>query len=242
MLHSYIDLHCHPSLKPYGKSFAIEPGKNSSRRLDRNSIWHYDSPNFFEKAIQLLCGVCKFSQADISTLSNGNVRVVCASLYPIERGFFRNELGTGLISDLAASFGTSVGDKRVDHVQGMKNYFEDLVREYHYYLQGENVRVTTESGSYRYVIAKDFSTIENHLQDDEKTIIIVLSIEGMHVIHNDIDQPDEGSALANVREIKRWPHVPFFVTLAHHFNNHLCGHAKSLFDLVGEQDKSTTQP
>lgn len=235
MLHSYIDLHCHPSMKPYGKSFATEPGKNSSRRRDRNSIWHYDSPNFFEKAIQLLCGVCKFSQADISTLSNGNVRVVCASLYPIERGFFRNDLGTGLISDLAASFGTSVGDKRVDHVQGMKNYFEDLVREYNYYLQGENLRVSTESGSYRYVLATDFTTIENHLDDDEKTIIIVLSIEGMHVIHNDIDEPDEQTALDNVREIKRWTHVPFFVTFAHHFNNHLCGHAKSLYGLVGDK-------
>lgn len=235
MLYSYIDLHCHPSLKPYGKSFATEPGKNSSRRRDRNSIWPYDSPNFFEKAIQLLCGVCKFSQADISTLSNGNVRVVCASLYPIERGFFRNELGTGIISDLAASFATSVGDKRVDHVQSVKNYFEDLVREYNYYVQGENIKVTTESGAYRYLIARDFSTIENHLNDEEKTIIIVLTIEGMHVVHSNIDQPDEQTALDNVREIKRWAHVPFFVTFAHHFNNHLCGHAKSLFGLIGDK-------
>jgi microsomal dipeptidase-like Zn-dependent dipeptidase len=235
MLHSYIDLHCHPSLKPYGKSFNSDPGKNSSRRRDRNSIWHYDSPNFFEKAIQLLCGVCKFSQADISTLSNGNVRVVCASLYPIERGFFRNNLGTGIISDLAASFATRVGDKRVDHVQGVKDYFEDLEREYRYYVQGEMTKVTTESGTFRYVIARDFSTIENNLNEEEKTIIVVLTIEGMHVIHSDIDQPDEQTALRNVRAIKKWQHVPFFVTLAHHFNNHLCGHARSLFGLIGDK-------
>jgi microsomal dipeptidase-like Zn-dependent dipeptidase len=245
MLHSYIDLHCHPSLKPYGKSFNTIPGKNSSKRRDKNSIWHYDSPNFFERAIQLLCGVCKFSQADISTLSNGNVRVVCASLYPIERGFFRNELGTGIISDLAASFATSVGDKRVDHIQSIRNYFEDLEREYNYYVQGENIMVKTESGNFRYIIAKDFSTVENHLNDNEKTVIIILSIEGMHVVHSDYDNPDKQVAIENVRAIKRWAHVPFFVTFAHHFNNHLCGHARSLFDLIGSktnQAKNLNEP
>ena len=54
MPYSYIDLHCHPSMKPYGKSFSVEPGKNSQNRREKNSIWFYDSPNFFEKAIQLL--------------------------------------------------------------------------------------------------------------------------------------------------------------------------------------------
>jgi microsomal dipeptidase-like Zn-dependent dipeptidase len=235
MLHSYIDLHCHPSLKPYGKSFSVEPGKNSQNRREKNSIWFYDSPNFFEKAIQLLCGVCKFTQADCTALAHGNVRVVCASLYPIERGFFRNDLGTGLISDLAASFATSVGDARVDFIQNIKNYFEDLVREYNYYVQGEGKTTTTDSGKFKYVLAKNFGTIEEHLEGDEKTIIIVFSIEGLHVLHTDLENPDLNVALENVKAIKRWPHVPFFVTFAHHFNNHLCGHARSLFDIIGRQ-------
>ena len=235
LLHSYVDLHCHPSLKPYGKSFNREAGKNSHKRKDPNSIWYYDSPNFFEKAIQLLSGICKFTQSDCSTLANGNVRVVCASLYPIERGFFRNDLGTGLISDLAASFTTSVGDKRVDYIQGINNYFEDLVREYNFYVQGENKLVGTESGTFKYVLAKDFTTIEENLGSDDKTIVIVMSIEGLHVLHSDYDKPSEARALANLRAIKQWQHVPFFVTVAHHFNNHLCGHAKSLFDIIGKK-------
>jgi microsomal dipeptidase-like Zn-dependent dipeptidase len=235
LLHSYVDLHCHPSLKPYGKSFNKEIGKNSNKRRDPNSIWHYDSPNFFEKAIQLLCGVCKFTQADCSTLANGNVRVVCASLYPIERGFFRNDLGTGVISDLAASFTTSVGDKRVDYIQSINNYFQDLEREYQFYVQGENKVVNTESGGFKYVLAKDFTTIEEHIGSDQKTIIIVLSIEGLHVLHSDYDKPSEAQSIANLRAIKQWDHVPFFVTVAHHFNNHLCGHARSLFDIIGKK-------
>lgn len=235
MLHSYIDLHCHPAMKPYGKSFAIDRGINSSRRKDKNSIWHYDSPNLFEKGVQMLCGICKFTQSDLTTLAYGNVRVVCASLYPIERGFFNNALGTGLISDIVASLATSVGDKRVDYLQEITDYFEDLEREYAFYVQGENTVVKTDSGRFKYVLAKDFSTIEEHIGGDEKTIAIVLTIEGLHVLHNDYDNPDEEVVLANVKAIKKWPHVPFFVTFAHHFNNHLCGHARSLFDLIGRK-------
>ncbi|HYC87314.1 MAG TPA: membrane dipeptidase [Chryseosolibacter sp.] len=234
MLYSYVDLHCHPHLKPYGKSFAIERGKNSLNRKDKHSIWYYDSPNFFERVVQALCGICKFSQADCTTLANGNVRVVCASLYPIERGFFNNELGTGIVSDLAASFATSVGDARVDYIQRVNNYFEDLIAEYNYYLQGEHKTTKTDSGKFKYVLAKDFSTVEKHLESDEKTIIIILTIEGMHVVHSDYKNPTLDKAIANVREIKGWPHPPFFVTFAHHFNNHLCGHARSLFDIIGK--------
>ena len=162
MSYSYIDLHCHPGMKPYGKSFSIEPGKNSQNRREKNSIWFYDSPNLFEKAIQLL-GICKFTQADCTTLAHGNVRVVCASLYPIERGFFNNDLGTGVVSDLVSAFATSVGIERVNFIQGIKNYFEDLVREYNYYVEGEGKTSHTDSGKFRYIIARNFNTMRNAL-------------------------------------------------------------------------------
>ena len=238
MSYSYIDLHCHPGMKPYGKSFSIEPGKNSHNRREKNSIWFYDSPNLFEKAIQLL-GICKFTQADCTTLAHGNVRVVCASLYPIERGFFNNDLGTGVVSDLVSAFATSVGIERVNFIQGIKNYFEDLVREYNYYVEGEGKTSHTDSGKFRYIIARNFDTIEEHLESEENVILMVFSIEGLHVLHNDIDHPDVDAAVANIRAIKQWPHVPFFVTFSHHFNNHFCGHAKSLFDLIGRQTNQT---
>ncbi|MBK9681503.1 MAG: hypothetical protein IPO69_22050 [Saprospiraceae bacterium] len=37
-----IDLHCHPSIKPYGKSFNRTAGENSKDKSRRNSIWYYD--------------------------------------------------------------------------------------------------------------------------------------------------------------------------------------------------------
>ena len=245
MANSYVDLHCHPAMKPFGKSFNGTAGENTTNRRKKNSIWFYDSPNFFEKAIQLLSGICKFTQADCTTLAHGNVRVVCASLYPIERGFFRNDLGSGLIADLAASFATGVGDKRVDHIQAIKNYFKDVELEYNYYVQGQSKSVSTDSGKFNYIIARNFEELEQTLSNDQNTIVLIMTIEGLHVLHEDYDNPSDNVVLQNVRKIKAWNHVPFFVTVAHHFNNHLCGHARSLFGLVGSktnQEKNLDEP
>ena len=233
----FIDFHCHPSLKPYGKSFSTEPGRNDPNRKRKNSIWYYDSPNLFERAIQLLTGISKFTQSDCTTLAYGNVRVVCASLYPVEKGFFNNELGDGFISDLAADFITSVSKPRVDYIQGIKNYFEDVNREYQFYRQLHGQTVQTDGGTYKYLMVKNFGEIDQYMASnptDNRVVFIIMSIEGLHVLNNDISvPPDEPSMLANMQTIKNWPQPPFFVTAAHHFYNHICGHARSLTGLVG---------
>src|SRR5689334_23112844 len=118
----FVDFHCHPSMKPYGKSFKQTPiGMNTANRKSKNSIYFYDSPNLFEKGLQLLSGISKFTQADMCTLAYGDVRLICASLYPIEKGFFNNKLGHGVVSDLADSFITGVGKERVDYIQSNNN-------------------------------------------------------------------------------------------------------------------------
>lgn len=238
MSNYFIDFHCHPSLKPYGKSFDLpQPGQNTARRRQKNSIWHYDSPNIFEKALQSLGGIVKFTEADCTTLAYGNVQVICASLYPIEKGFFNNDLGAGFLSDLAATFITSVGKNRVDYIQGIRDYFEDVEREYNFYRQLDGVSVKTDAGNCKYILVSSFADIENHMAqnpNDNTTIFIAISIEGLHVLHNDINSaPDETTILANLTKLKNWPHPPFFVTFAHHFYNHFCGHAHSLTGLVG---------
>ena len=61
-----------------------------------------------------------------------------------------------------------------------------------------------------------------------------MTIEGLHSLNNNINVPaDETSFLNNLAAVKQWDHVPFFVTVAHHFYNELCGHAKSLTGIVG---------
>jgi microsomal dipeptidase-like Zn-dependent dipeptidase len=233
----FVDFHCHPSMKPYGKSFKQNPtGKNTTNRKSRNSLWHYDSPNLFEKGIQLLSGISKFTQADMCTLAYGDVRLICASLYPIERGFFNNKLGDGKLSDLADSFITGVGMERVDFIQKNTNYFSDVQGEYDFYQQLDGLTVKTDSGNFKYVMVNSYDDIENNLATTtgEQIIFIVLSIEGLHVLNSNIaTAPDKNSFLKNLQTIKAWRTAPFFVTFSHHFYNHLCGHAKSLTDIVG---------
>jgi microsomal dipeptidase-like Zn-dependent dipeptidase len=234
----FIDFHCHPSLKPYGKSFNQDPvGQNNTNRKRKNSIWYYDAPNLFEKALQLFTGISKFTQADCCTLAYGNVRLVCASLYPLEKGFFNNKLGDGTVSDLVNDFITGVGKNRVDSIQNAINYFEDLEREYGFYKELSDTIINTEAGKFKYLLVNNFQDIESNQsinEEENKTIFIVMTIEGLHALNDNIDAPaNETSFLNNLVSVKKWRHVPFFVTVAHHFYNELCGHAKSLTGIVG---------
>lgn len=237
MSSAFIDLHCHPQMKPYGISFDQVPaGKNTSDIKQKSSIWYYDPPTLVQRVVHMLGGILRFRQADMTTLALGNVQIIGASLYPIEKGFFNNELGEGRLSDLALQFITSVGRKRIDYIQDITNYFEDLCREYEYYRQLNGQTVQTNTGAYSYRVVKDFSEIVSHLsatQGENKTVFVIITIEGLHALISDLDKdPDEGSLLNNLSAIKKWEHPPFFVTYAHHFYNHLCGSAKSLDGIV----------
>ena len=239
----YIDFHCHPSMKPYGKSFTHSPiGANNSDSSKENSSWFYDSPNLFERGLQMISGISKFTQADFSTLAFGDVRLICASLYPIEQGFFKNKLGQSIVSDLVDNFVTGVGKARVDYIQSITNYFEDLEREYNFYLALNDQPVKTVSGTFKYRLVRDFAQMQHILQNDpikDQIIFVIMSIEGLHVLNENRQAPLNLSAVINnVRKIKAWDYPPLFVTFSHHFNNFLCGHAKSLTGIVG---KSTDQ-
>ena len=226
-------------MKPYGKSFSRTPGVNNLNRRKKNSIWYYDSPQVFERALQVITGISKFTQSDCSTLIYGNARIVCASLYPIERGFFNGSMGNGRVSELVNAFITGVGSERVDFIQNITDYYEDVVREYQFYKQLDRKSVTTEAGNCKYIIVNNYAEIERHMSShpgDAQTIFVVMTIEGLHVLNSDYNEKglaNETSVLANLADMKSWDHPPFFVTFAHHFYNHLCGHAHSLDGLVG---------
>ena len=235
---SFIDFHCHPSMKPYGRSFSSQIGRNSEDPQHVNSSWHYDAPNLFDRGLQLLCGISKFTQADFTTLAFGDVRIIFASLYPVERDFFRNKLGQAVVSDLVNDFITGVGKPRVDNIQNQNNYFQDLELEYDFYKQLNNVPVTTYSGDFKYVIASSYSQIQRCRDTDplrDNIIFVVPTIEGLHSLNENLsEEPHEEQFLANLLKVKTWEFAPAFVTFSHHFYNHLCGHAKSLTGIVGK--------
>lgn len=236
---NYVDLHCHSALKPFGKSFNYKKkGWNNPHRSRRNSIWKYNPPSLTDKLLNYVINLTKFSQANFTSLARGDVRVVCASLYPMEKGFFVNKIKSDFLRDLTGNFATGIGKKRIDAVQAMTDYFADLQLEYDFYKQLDGRVIRLPEGKFRYQLVKNYLEIEAILNEDEngpRTIAVVFTIEGLHVLNSNLNKsPNETSFLKNLREIKKWDTPPLIVGIAHHFWNHLCGHAPSFTSLVAK--------
>ncbi len=233
---SYVDLHCHPAMKPLGKSFKrrFQTGANNANPRRNNSIWKYNPPTLTDKLLNYLAGVTKFSQANFTSAVKGDVSLYIVSLYPIEKWFFVNKINNEFIKDAAVNFATGVGRKRVNYIQAINDYYEDLLLERDFYqqLDGQSVRIA--NGEFKYKIVKSFAEYEALQNDDDvPTIAIIFSIEGLHVLNSDIHGAvDETAILNNLKHLKNWPVPPLFVSVAHHFWNHLCGHEKSFEGMV----------
>jgi len=233
----YVDFHCHSAMKPFGKSFNYKRvGKNNPNRARSSSIWKYNPPSLVDKLVNYVIHLTKFSQANFTSLAKGGVHIVCVSLYPIEKGFFRNKIKSEFIKDIASNFATGVGKKRVDTIQSLNNYFKDLEQEYDFYKQLDGEVVKLPEGKFRYKLVSSYSEIKiakESTKDNIETICVLLSIEGMHVLHSNIElAPNKSQLLANLIKLKSWNHPPFFVAIAHHFWNHFCGHAESFTKFV----------
>ncbi len=236
----YIDFHCHPSMKPFGKSFnnSDTKGKNSPNFKKNNSLFHKKKTNPISKLFNIVTTMTKFTQTDLQTLAKGDVHVICAALYPVEKGFLINKLKTGLISDALSNLAMGIGKKRIDHVQEHRDYFADLEMEYDFYKQLDNQVVDIRGKKVKYKIVSSYHELENmETTPGYTSIYIVLSMEGMHALNTGLDWEesncDEQEVLRNLETIKNWEHPIFFVTLAHHFWNELCGQAPSLSGIVG---------
>jgi microsomal dipeptidase-like Zn-dependent dipeptidase len=235
----YIDFHCHPSLKPFGKSFNYSPaGVHINHRNSKRSIWHYDPPSIFDKSLNYTTGLTKFSQANFTSLVRGGIGIVCVSLYPLEKWFVRNKMNNELLLDLTSNFALGIGAKRIDYIQGISDYFKDLEDQYDFYKQLDGKIVKLPEGKFRYKLVRNYSEIEEIKKENASggkthTICVVLSIEGLHVLNTGLRQPfNEIEVLANLEKIKNWEFRPCFVTIAHHFWNQLCGHSESLTGII----------
>ncbi len=102
-----------------------------------------------------------------------------------------------------------------------------------------------------YYLADDRNGIRQKFNPLNEDITMVLTIEGIHALG--VGNPEDellrdgeprtdvtiGKLKSRIRQLKgeealedpelpRWEHRPFFITFANHFNNTLCGHARSL--------------
>jgi len=222
-----IDLHIHSTLKPYGNSFY----PNNDRTVFTNSscIWFYDYRSRSDLRVEGALGICRYRQSDFKSLADGQVKIACVSLYPIEKEFFNFKEGTFKKYEVVlADFTSMFGKNRINNVKAPGfNYFKDLCEEYEFLscLDG------TQVNGYTYRMMPDASSI-----DTPVNLQIIPSIEGCHAFcdgNNPSDPAQWKNIKDNVAVVKNWLSPPLFVTLAHHFYNGLCTHARSLFDMSG---------
>lgn len=220
----YSDLHCHPNLKTYGHSY----GKRRSNK--KQNVWYYKPPQFFTKLLNVALGVTRFSQADFTTLSKGGAKIIFASLYPFEKGFFINAAGRGPLSAWLSNLVTDIGFQRIRNLQQHTNYFQDLEKEYNFFRKSQK-SFHINGREFNWSLIADQSELNRSLARKNE-IAVILSIEGAHVFNSGLSDYGRSTSaeevIINIRKIKRWEHPPFFITFAHNFNNDLCGHAQSL--------------
>jgi microsomal dipeptidase-like Zn-dependent dipeptidase len=223
----FADFHCHPTLKTYGHSFS-----DTSYGLRRRNIWFKQHSSFIRKQVSRFTGLTKFSQADFTSLKAGNVRIVTASLYPFEKGFFINLCGSNPFSAWIANVITGVSYYRIRNIQKHVDYFQDLEDEYHFFTKA--VAVDHRDKLF-------FPEKKEDFQHAEKTAV-VLAIEGAHVFNSGLKKYGktylEAEVLSNVYKVKNWNIPPKTITFAHNFVNDFCGHAKSLDPLGPLVDQS----
>ncbi|MGY2134413.1 hypothetical protein ACW9KT_19445 [Hymenobacter sp. HD11105] len=77
-----VDLLCHPSMKPFERSFKNDNQHQSPRVALPANAWFYDKPSLFDKALNFTAQLTKFRQSDFTSSRAERVRIVVASLYP----------------------------------------------------------------------------------------------------------------------------------------------------------------
>ena len=157
----YVDIHCHPSIKAYARSYLDQPGIQSNDPRSKTSLWHYDSPSIFDKIKNYIAGITSFIQSDASSLLKGKVAVVFLSFYTLEKGFFINKIGKRVIADALAKIATEFGQERIDHLKKMTSYWDDLKVEMKFLQQKDGSSVIVDGKKVQYKIASSFSDIEH---------------------------------------------------------------------------------
>ncbi|MEO6638745.1 MAG: hypothetical protein ABIN25_10725, partial [Ginsengibacter sp.] len=249
--HFFVDMHCHPSIKAYARSYHLTPGEQSKDPRNRSSVWHQDPPSLFDKVKNYAVSLTNFIQSDATSLIRGRVCVACLSFYPQEKSFFVNKAGTGIVSDALTKLATEFGQERIDHVQALTSYWADLRSEMIFLTQQENVEQKIDGKKVMYQIARSFADIDLADREGllgETKILFVPTIEGGHIFdqvmnsHEPFDTIPGGISddvlqltLQRVRELRGSKNgyiKPAFITFAHHFWNGLCGQARSMGGLV----------
>jgi len=232
----YVDMHCHPAFKPY--SWVLLNGKGSRHcRNVESSLWYNDPPKKRDRKLNRNWGLTRFRQSDFRTLTKGDVKIISACLSPIEIGLFMPRWPAKIFGFILIKTITEASFKFIRLVRKKnRDYFKELEAEYEYYRCEEREQ---QKGTFPtlFKLTNNYEEIEPDLKGPNKdTIYVFFSIEGCHVFNNGGLKnilEDKEAVKKNIQKVKKWKHPPLYVSIAHHLNNDLCGHAKSLPSILG---------
>jgi hypothetical protein len=124
------------------------------------------------------------------------------------------------------------------------DYWEELGLEYEFLKRRDGQR---EEGSIdstlgtsdalpvegAYHLIRDVGQLERVIEGSGDEIAFVMTIEGGHAfsVGPDGERVSEATLFERIEQLRRWEHPVLFLTLAHHFDNGICGHAHSIPDL-----------
>lgn len=224
-MNKFADLHIHSTLKPFSYFSA-------NQNDPKGSLWFQDVPKKRERDDDIV----RYTQADFTTLAQSGVKIIFIALYPMEQGWV-NSFKTGIVVDALVHLYTQFPFKRINQIQEESyNYFHELQKEYSF-LKREIVspRLININGQQKEFHAKLPKSKQEFDQfiNEENTLIIIPTIEGANSLirgnGKNMADFDLNQTLRNIEIVKEWATPPFFITLAHHFFNGVCGHVKSIY-------------
>ncbi|MEP7109953.1 MAG: hypothetical protein ABI760_18300 [Ferruginibacter sp.] len=228
-----IDIHCHPSGKPYmsGRNHPVHTPFESYG----NEILGW-LLNRLNKQIENISNIKLGTQSNFDNLHKGKVRVVLASLTPLEKAFmvanlradsFLNDNLKALVTEKETPWENTVKTKVVNALTGfyiddidftkkmILHYFQEgLVPEYNYFTKFNNQKNEDETYTIKFV--KNYREIEDTINTDTATICIIITIEGAHTLSSQVPnmaflRRDQGRSHKNDQ--------PDFTTLIDYVNN-----------------------
>lgn len=126
ILPKFADLHCHTTL-----AMMHEYSQGESKRFNSQAAHPWSVPKAKRKAIKKGLRAQRYTQSDFAHLSKGNVRLVFATLYPFEQGYFIRK-DNDPRATIIVSLVSGIPLKRVKWFLENEayNYWDELKKEY----------------------------------------------------------------------------------------------------------------
>lgn len=225
----FVDIHTHPTLRAYNTP--VHNGKRNLWEPTHNDTFATPISRWARLKTQEMA---KSSQANLLAYAAGNVRVIFDSLYPVEKGFLNfRKLPTAMVGrakgDQVLRTVTGIDGPQLKSLRDSNDYFQELLGQYAFLSKGQG---KSPDGKYSYRLVGSWDDLERVSQEDPNCIAVVVTVEGAHAFNCGL--PADSRHVTRVKElvenigtVKAWKAPPFFINLAHHFYNELCGHTRS---------------